>query len=119
MKRAADVAVWLAGVAAATAVVLLFTLEGGGDNPTSSRDNANTETLGAIVYGRYCAQCHGDEGQGGTGPAFTGQLVATFPDPAEQTAVILIGRRTMPAFADLLTPEEVDAVVEFTRVEFG
>lgn len=127
MSRVADVVVWLAGVAAATAVVLLFTLDGGaGDDvgDDAGDQDATTTTLspfeaGRVVYDQFCANCHGAEGQGGAGTKLAGVLLDAYPDPAAQAAVIITGKGTMPAFAGLLSADQVDAVVAFTRAELG
>ena len=42
-----------------------------------------------------------------------------FPDPADQEAVVTNGRGSMPSFADSLTPEQIAAVVEYTRTGLG
>ena len=42
-----------------------------------------------------------------------------FPDAADQEAVVANGRGSMPAFADSLTPEQIAAVVEYTRTGLG
>ena len=71
---------------------------------------------GAGVYGQRCAGCHGGDGSGGIGPRLAaGRVVASFPDPQDQIAVVTNGRGGMPAFADRLTPEEIAAVVDYTR----
>lgn len=42
-------------------------------------------------------------------------MVAAFPDEADQVQVVAEGRGGMPSFGDRLSPEEIDAVVEYTR----
>ena len=125
MSRVADVVVWLAGVAAATAVVLLFALEGGTQDQADDGDDHGTTTVpsmietGRVLYEQYCANCHGSEGQGGTGGTLAGELLDAYPDPAAQAAVVIAGKGAMPSFAGLLSAEQVDAVVAFTRAEWG
>jgi mono/diheme cytochrome c family protein len=71
---------------------------------------------GAAFYGQRCAGCHGGDGSGGIGPRLGGgRVVANFPDPQDQIAVVTNGRRGMPAFAERLSAEEIAAVVEYTR----
>lgn len=73
-------------------------------------------TLGREVYQRRCANCHGPSGGGGTGPELAGgAVVAAYPDPADQVALIADGRNGMPAFAGTLTTAEIDAVVRYSR----
>lgn len=72
--------------------------------------------LGREVYSRNCVGCHGASGQGGTGSKLNeGTMVANYPDPSEQFAVIANGRNQMPAFTGKLSDEEIEAVVRFTR----
>jgi mono/diheme cytochrome c family protein len=71
---------------------------------------------GAAIFGRSCAGCHGGDGSGGIGPRLAGgRVVADFPEPQDQIAVVSNGRGGMPAFAERLEPEEIAAVVEYTR----
>ncbi|MEM9033443.1 MAG: cytochrome c [Actinomycetota bacterium] len=72
--------------------------------------------LGRDVYGEQCSRCHGADGGGRSGPRLNGdRMLERYPDPAEQLAVIANGRGGMPAFADDLTADELDAVVAYTR----
>ncbi len=74
---------------------------------------------GGALYGRSCAGCHGGDGSGGIGPRLAGTMVAKFPDPAAQIAVITDGRRGMPAFGTRLSADEIAAIVEYTRTVLG
>ncbi len=107
---------WLVGVAAAAAVVMLFTLRGG----TSQSDTPDAHLIadGAEVYAQHCQICHGSDGLGGTGPALSGSVAERFPDPSEQKAVILVGRSAMPEFGTRLDDHQIEAVIEFTRYGF-
>jgi hypothetical protein len=68
------------------------------------------------TYVSSCAGCHGAGGQGGLGPQLAdGAVVAAFPDEADQVEVVAEGRGGMPGFGDRLSPEQVAAVVAFTR----
>lgn len=86
-----------------------------GEVPEVSSDDA-VLVLGREVYSRNCVGCHGAEGQGGTGTKLNeGTVVANFPDPADQFAIIANGANQMPAYTGRLSDEEIDAVVRFTR----
>ncbi len=100
-------------------------------------------TIGADIYtgAGKCAGCHGDDGGGGTGPAFTGGAVlVTFPTGScsEHIRWVEIGTddwpeatygannipvggasASMPGFAEELSPEDLAAVVIYERVAFG
>jgi mono/diheme cytochrome c family protein len=45
--------------------------------------------------------------------------VGRFPNAADQITVVSQGRGSMPSFADSLTPEQIAAVVEYTRTDLG
>ena len=81
-------------------------------------------TDGEELYRNYCAVCHGAEGRG-DGPA-----ASSFdPPPPDLTdaermqqltdgrllEVLSSGSGTMNGFGSMLTPEEVEAVAEYTR----
>lgn len=59
--------------------------------------------LGAEVYLARCALCHGDAGEGGSGPSLQGDEA----EPYELIGVILDGTGTMSGFRDTLTEQEV------------
>jgi mono/diheme cytochrome c family protein len=79
---------------------------------------------GAQTYKAQCEMCHGAKGKG-DGPV----AAALKPRPSDLsdtarmakltddslTAVITSGRKTMPGFAKILTPEQIRGVVEFLR----
>ncbi len=96
--------------------------------------------LGAQVYDRSCAFCHGATGDGvGATPALVGDHAAplVFPTPAEQVAWVALGTNgyqaagrdtygsgsprpvggagVMPSWADSLTPEQLMSVVLHER----
>lgn len=74
---------------------------------------------GGELYGESCAGCHGGDGSGGIGPRLAGRVVARYPDPIAQTAVVVDGRGGMPAFGARLSDEEIAAIVEYTRTVLG
>ena len=102
-----------------TAVVLLVSACAGDapEVPLGPDGSADSElVLGREVYQRRCANCHGADGGGGTGPKLSdGETVAQYPDPADQRMLIANGRNAMPAFVGSLSTEELDAVVRYTR----
>lgn len=80
-------------------------------------DGANGAEDGEQVYAQNCAQCHGDEGEGGAGPALAGN---EFLADAEATIDrILHGGGGMPAFRDELADAEVAAVASHIRTAWG
>jgi mono/diheme cytochrome c family protein len=118
----------------------------GGLSPADTGEQGPLE-LGAEIYATQCASCHGGGGGGGVGRAFTGgELIATFPEITEQLEFVWVGSNgigpagtvygdpnraggahttlsyngnPMPAFQDVLTPEELLAVVRYEREVLG
>ncbi|MEM8705925.1 MAG: cytochrome c [Actinomycetota bacterium] len=73
-------------------------------------------SLGRDVYSRRCANCHGADGGGGTGPKLgEGAVIEAYPDPADQRELIANGRNAMPSFSGSLSSAQLDAVVRYTR----
>ena len=100
-------------------------LEGGatgetstGDLPASpdvgSSDTGSGEVVmtvsGEGVYAARCAGCHGTTGGGGAGPGLAGNARAADADYI--TRVVQNGRGMMPAFGNVLSEAELEAVVQ-------
>jgi len=78
-------------------------------------DVANAETTdGYRNYQQHCAQCHGAQRLGAMGPALLPQNLSRLKKPAAAD-VIAYGRvvTQMPGFADQLSPEEIDQLVQY------
>jgi mono/diheme cytochrome c family protein len=105
----------ITAIVTASFVILLFANEPPDTTPVPSA----AADSGQAIFETRCARCHGTDGAGGFGPALAGVVVEAFPDPADQEAVVANGRGSMPAFDDTLTPEQISAVVEYTRTGLG
>jgi cytochrome c6 len=112
-RRVVDVVQVLALVAVAFFVVMLFANEPSGGNAAST-GNASLDA-GGVVFAANCARCHGSSGEGGIGPQLAGSVTQSFPDPADEAAVVHDGRGSMPSFAGSLTDEQIQQVVAYTR----
>jgi len=113
MKRFVDIVQYLVIAGTAVFLLALFVNEPATPDGTAASPVA---TDGAAVFAESCASCHGADGAGGFGPALAGgAVVAAVPDPAEQVAVITDGRGGMPSFEGQLSPEEIQAVTDYTR----
>jgi ubiquinol-cytochrome c reductase cytochrome b subunit len=67
-----------------------------------------------LFYERGCQYCHAVRDRGGAyGPALTD--VAKRMSPEEIAVRIVVGIRNMPAYRDMLTPVELEAIVAFLR----
>lgn len=72
--------------------------------------------LGRLVYVGRCVNCHGSDGGSIVGVDLSGDaIVEIYPDIEDHISVIANGLDAMPAFADILTTEEIEAVTRFTR----
>ena len=105
----------VAAVATAAFGILLFTNE---PQRPAAVPNAGTNT-GQAIFATRCTSCHGADGGGGFGPTLAGVVVQRYPNPADQEAVVASGRGSMPSFAGTLTPEQISAVVAYTRTKLG
>jgi mono/diheme cytochrome c family protein/rhodanese-related sulfurtransferase len=72
---------------------------------------------GEAVYQANCAECHGAEGEGGTGTALgNATMLALSPDAFLRHAIVHGREGTpMPAFAGTLSESEIDNVTAFLR----
>lgn len=89
-----------------------------------SDDSAQSETAstaaapaapavdGGAVYKQYCVACHGLYGDMGASGAFN--LQESELPVAERVNVITNGRNVMTPFKSILSPEEIQAVAEYT-----
>ncbi|MEI6351217.1 MAG: cytochrome b N-terminal domain-containing protein [Verrucomicrobiota bacterium] len=67
-----------------------------------------------LFFSKACINCHAIEGQGGKrGPDLT--AVGTRLAPEQMTLRILNGAVNMPAFSNILKPEEVEQIVKFLQ----
>ncbi len=95
---------------------------------TTSVDNR----LGEQIYGNYCASCHQANGQGlpGVFPSLVGNESVLNSDASEHIRAILKGLSgkiidgvdyptPMPGFGNQLSDEEVAAVVNHERMQWG
>ena len=107
------------GCAVAAAVMAATTLMGCGTSRTSPNAKPRAATVsGQRVFEDRCAPCHGARGQGGPGTRLdSGAAARRFPNIDDEVAVVTNGASNgrMPAFGQALTPEEIRAVVAYTR----
>lgn len=72
---------------------------------------------GADLYGRHCAACHGERGDGGIGIPISLPSFHQTVDDDYLRLTIRLGRpgRVMPGFASLLKEDEIEAIVRHLR----
>jgi polyvinyl alcohol dehydrogenase (cytochrome) len=96
----------------------LLAFRPGGGNPGAGGSDGTIadETTGARLYRTVCASCHGRKGEGGIGPSLVGIEDRMTVD--QHVATVNGGRGSqMPAFQHALTPDEVQAIVEYERTQ--
>jgi mono/diheme cytochrome c family protein len=105
---------WKVGpaVVALALLVIALVVKSGGDTRPLAVDHP-----GYPVYRTYCRRCHGNEGDAAKASRVAGRPVdlaapayrdtLTFEDVR---AVVLHGKKRMPAYADKLDEGEIDAV---------
>jgi mono/diheme cytochrome c family protein len=88
---------------------------------TLSQGDKFTEQTGEALYANVCAACHMDQGQGAVG-------AGKYPALAENenleaggypVYVMLHGLKGMPPVGQMMSDEQVAAVVNYVRTHFG
>ncbi len=108
-----------------TIAMLLLAACGGGDGPQGAGGSSPVPTGrqaqdpqlvdGRRVFVASCARCHGARGEGRIGPRLAGRVAERFPDVDDQISFVTEGKGLMPGFGNLLTDEEIEAVVRYER----
>lgn len=80
-----------------------------------------SEAGGEALYANVCQACHMPDGKGATG---AGAYPALAGDPALAAGaypvhVVVNGQRAMPPLGDMMTDDQVAAVVNYVRSHFG
>lgn len=71
------------------------------------------QSRGEMIFDTHCTLCHGDDGKLGMGEAKDLSISTLTKD--EMKMVITNGRGTMMPYRQVLSAEEIDAVVEHVR----
>lgn len=96
---------------------------------STGQEEADGPVDGAAIFAQFCATCHGINGAGGTGPAFTGgSEQRQFPNIEDHIAFVKAGSKpgqpygtsgrgtgAMPPWQGSLSEEQIRAVVEYER----
>jgi len=110
------------------AVGAVILLSAGAKAPAQSTgDTAGTgsatasSTTGEQTYREICQACHMANAEGGTGAARIPALAANshLADADFVLGRVLHGQGGMPAFAEMLSPEQIAGVVTYVRTHFG
>lgn len=113
-KRFVELVQILVAVAAVATVVLLVTV-----SPTVAEVETPDAAMGGELYQSNCVGCHGAGGEGGIGPALAGGL-ARFESVQEVVAFVSTGvPGRMPGFETRLSPDQVNAVVQYVWADLA
>ncbi len=79
------------------------------------------EKTGAEMYANVCQACHMSDGKGAAGAAVFPSLAGNVRLAAGGygVSVVVSGLRGMPAFGGMMSDEQVAAVVNYVRANFG
>jgi mono/diheme cytochrome c family protein len=89
--------------------------------PTFSSTPRFAGKTGADIYASACQACHMPDGKGATGAAIFPALAGNKNLAAGRYAVNVIvgGRKGMPPFGGMMSDEQIVAVVNYIRTQFG
>lgn len=98
-------------------IILMTNLSGNPANAKTGLGFASRADSDA-VYAKYCARCHGADGQAQTAKGkqtratdLTKSKIANAPG----LKIIAKGKELMPGFKDSLTPDEIQGVMNYIR----
>lgn len=107
-------------------------IAGGALSREAAGASGESETQGATIYATHCASCHGPDGMGVAGafPPMKNDPVVVDADPARHIQIVLFGlenaaingvsyQAKMPPHKDVLSDEEIAAVVNHERTSWG
>jgi len=75
--------------------------------------------VGASIYGKNCAACHGANGTGGIGPALAENPHVNIGDPTTMLTTIVQGRSLMPSWRGQLSASDIASVATYVRSSWG
>lgn len=75
--------------------------------------------VGASVFSKNCAACHGASGDGGVGPALARNPHVNIDNPNVMLTTILRGQNLMPSWRGQLAATDIAAVATFIRSSWG
>lgn len=85
-------------------------------NEQSQAQAAGSSDLGEQLFVGACSKCHGPNGEGLIGPAFT---PANVGDPEAVAQIVRNGRRKMPAIGEGWDDRTMEALTDYLQERFG
>src|SRR5688572_12793497 len=84
---------------------------------TACADPPPPEASGEEIYQQLCANCHGNDLNGGVGPAVGAGSNSAAQDDDFLVLTVTRGRGPMPSFESTLSDEQIARVVDYLRAE--
>ncbi|MBN9218639.1 MAG: cytochrome c [Mesorhizobium sp.] len=114
----------IAAVATAMSAALALPVSGAfadSGGMTFSQGDTFTEKDGAALYANVCAACHLDKGQGAVGAGHYPALAknANLESGGYPVTLVLHGQNGMPPVGQMMSDDQVAAVVNYVRTHFG
>ncbi|MBV8531477.1 MAG: c-type cytochrome [Candidatus Eremiobacteraeota bacterium] len=75
--------------------------------------------VGAAIFAKNCAACHGSKGDGGVGPALAENPHVNVANPTMMLTTIVQGRNLMPSWRGQLAASDIAAVATYIRSSWG
>ena len=113
-----------AGLFLATSFLAAFAASGAladSAGATFSQGNKFTEQTGEALYANVCQACHMDQGQGAIGAGRYPPLAkdANLEVGGHPVTIVVHGQNAMPPVGQMMSDEQVAAVVNYVRTNFG
>lgn len=80
--------------------------------PSDNTETVSVSMSGEELYSNKCTACHGDDGNLGIGGAK--KISESTLSQVEREELISNGKKTMPAFKDQISSEEIKKIAEYT-----
>ncbi|PSJ63869.1 c-type cytochrome [Pseudaminobacter soli (ex Li et al. 2025)] len=112
------------GLIAATALFTAFTAAGAladSAGATFSDGEKFSQKTGEALYSNLCQACHMNEGQGAVGAGHYPALAKNenLESSGYPVYIVLHGQKGMPPVGEMMSDEQVAAVVNYVRTHFG
>lgn len=89
------------------------------EQEVAAAGSAVSVQVGAAIFAKNCAACHGAAGAGGFGPALAGNPHVNIGDPTNMLTTIVQGRNAMPSWRGQLSASDIASVATFVRSSWG
>jgi mono/diheme cytochrome c family protein len=112
---------WAAGFFVAMSLSAASSALADSAGATFSQGDTFTEQTGEALYANVCQACHMEQGQGAVGAGRYPPLAkdANLEAGVFPVTIVLHGQNAMPPVGQMMSDEQVAAVVNYVRTNFG